>query len=360
MSEGRERKTIHGFLVGEMKGENAAQSPAYLYTTGKTTVHDDPLALDAFRLDPENAPMSYNNWADLDNALQTLTHVAGVFKKNSGTVPHIAVGVKHGSVCGAGVAAVVVGKDSAVQKMVAGDPLALMGGTVLMNFGLDEEGANILSGHLLAVGTKKRFFDCIAAPAVSLGAKRMLERKNGRCRLLTNAALEGAGAACLDATERFRYIRGGFLVQPNYTFLFDWRDPLLLSNDGPVMMGAEEDCFLAWAVGATSKSNTVTIVYRGRVLGNAVSQQSRVGAAELAVARARDAGHEKDLLGAVAYSDSFFPFPDGLTVLLEAGIKTVLATRGSMNDDAVLATAAKYGARFITLPDEYARGFYGH
>src|SRR3989338_7829938 len=196
--------------------------------------------------------------------------------------------------------------------MVAGDPLALMGGTVLMNFGLDEESANILSRHLLSGGTKKRFFNCVVAPEIFPGAKKVLERKNNHCRLLTNAALEGAGAACLDATKRFRYVRGGFLVQRNYTFLFDWRDPLLLSNDGPLMMNAEEDCLLAWAVGATSKSNTVTIAYRGRVLGNAVGQQSRVGAAELAVARARDAGHEKDLLGAVAYSDSFFPFPDGL------------------------------------------------
>ena len=76
---------------------------------------------------------------------------------------------------------------------------------------------------------------------------------------------------------------------------------------------------LAWGVGCTSNSNTITIVKGGMLVGNGVGQQDRVGAAELAVKRAIDAGHRAaNCRSAVAYSDSFFPFSDGVEALIDA------------------------------------------
>ena len=83
-----------------------------------------------------------------------------------------------------------------------------------------------------------------------------------------------------------------------------------------------EDLILAWAVGCTSNSNTITLVKDGMLLGNGVGQQDRVGAAQLAIMRAG----EKDLNGAVAYSDSFFPFPDAPQILIDYGIKIIFST----------------------------------
>jgi phosphoribosylaminoimidazolecarboxamide formyltransferase/IMP cyclohydrolase len=93
-------------------------------------------------------------------------------------------------------------------------------------------------------------------------------------------------------------------------------------------------------------------------LGNGVGQQDRVGGCELAIKRARDSHH--DLKNSVAYSDSFFPFPDGPQKLIDAGIKTIFATRGSVKDEAIKKVCADNGVTLVTLPDSTARGFFGH
>jgi phosphoribosylaminoimidazolecarboxamide formyltransferase/IMP cyclohydrolase len=89
-----------------------------------------------------------------------------------------------------------------------------------------------------------------------------------------------------------------------------------------------------------------------------VGQQDRVGGCTLAVKRARDAGH--DTAGSVAYSDSFFPFPDAPEALLAAGVRTIFSTSGSVRDDLVRETIIAAGAAVIQLPDRSARGFFGH
>ncbi len=118
---------------------------------------------------------------------------------------------------------------------------------------------------------------------------------------------------------------------------------------------------LAWAVGATSNSNTITLVKDGRLVGNGVGQQDRVGAAKLAIFRADEANNGKaDLAGATAYSDSFFPFPDAPEVLINRGIKTIFSTSGSVNDEKIIELCKSKGVELILLPDSEARGFYQH
>ena len=124
---------------------------------------------------------------------------------------------------------------------------------------------------------------------------------------------------------------------------------------------------LASAIGATSNSNTITIVRDGRLVGNGVGQQDRVGAAKLAISRADDAAHsldesknEADLAGSVCYSDSFFPFADGPKVLIDRGIKTIFATSGSVHDGEVIDFCKNAGATLVMFPDKIARGFAWH
>ena len=127
------------------------------------------------------------------------------------------------------------------------------------------------------------------------------------------------------------------------------------------------DLILAWAIGCTSNSNTIAIVRDGKLLGNGVGQQDRVGAAKLAISRADDAASalynsdtKANLANSVVYSDSFFPFSDGPQVLIDRGIKIIFATSGSVNDGDVIKSCVEQGATLVLFPDKTARGFAWH
>ncbi len=175
--------------------------------------------------------------------------------------------------------------------------------------------------------------------------------------MLENPALASLTAKSLNSETRFRQVRGGFLRQPNYTYVLDLHDARI-ERTGALTPEAEKDLLLAWAVGSTSNSNTVCLVKDGQLIGNGVGQQDRVGGCELAIKRAKDARH--DTAGAVAYSDSFFPFVDGPQALATAGVKTIFATSGSVRDAEVKAACADAGVSLVMIPDSVARGFYGH
>ena len=361
-------KNIGGESIYECSyGENAYQKPARLYKT-----NTDMLALPNWQLVAGN-PMSYNNLCDVDRMMQTVTHIGAGFEKNFNEVPFIAIGVKHGNACGAGIGNSDVGRPKdgrptseleAVDKMLQGDLRAIFGGSVMLNFKVDEKIAEELI-HKYVSGEGRRLLDIVAAPEFTPEAVEILARKKGKCRILVNRAIEKAGLNSLDTETRFRYVRGGFLTQPNYTFV-----PDLKFEQGESLL---KDAILAWAVGCTSNSNTITIVKDGRLVGNGVGQQDRVGAAKLAIFRADDAAafaknsefgrptsELADLENATAYSDSFFPFPDAPQALIDRGIKTIFSTSGSVNDDKIRELCANKGVELFMLPDSEARGFYQH
>ncbi len=326
-------------------GENAWQTAAGLYSPGSS----DPLALNKFEL-VQGIPPSFINLRDVDRMLQTMTHIAAGFDVNRGKVPLMAVGVKHGNPCGT---AWDTSKDRALACMVEGDLRALFGGFVMVNFAIDAVHADLLLMH--STNGQRRILDGIVAPEFAPKAVAMLKRKGDKCRLLVNPKLADLNRNSLDRANRLRYVRGGFLAQPNYTFVLELDK---LARHGFCTREQENDIMLAWAIGSTSNSNTITLVKNGMLIGNGVGQQDRVGAAKLALQRACDAGH--DVHGAVAYSDSFFPFPDGPTVLAEAGIKVILASSGSINDQKTIDACAKHGVTLLMIPDAEGRGFFGH
>lgn len=325
-------------------GENRWQPIAWL----ESVLSDDELAIDNFE-QIEGAALSYNNYCDVDRLLQTTTHIAAGWDVNFGKTSHIVVGGKHGNACGAAV------KDSpadAIKSALEGDLRAIFGGSIMVNFAINEELAELLVHHKVEKG--RRLLDVIVAPAIDEAARDILSRKKGKCRLLINPALENLDKNTLDTEPRYRYVRGGGLVQNNYDFILNLEDEEL-DKQGEANA---EDVVLGWAVGSTCNSNTITLTKDGQLIGNGVGQQDRVGAAELAIKRATDAGH--DVKSSVAYSDSFFPFADGPLILAEAGVKSIFATSGSVGDDKVKSALQEKQVAFWTLPDAKARGFYAH
>lgn len=336
-------------VMGADYGENPWQDCEGLYLNDQI---DDPLAIGRFVVEQGRDP-SYNNIGDIDRMLQTATHIAAAVDLNMLDAPHIAVGAKHGNMCGASV-----GSDSAtvVQQMLEGNLISIFGGSVLINGPIDEETAGILMQHEVGVG--KRLLDVVVGSAVEAPALDVLSRKEGKLRVITNAALEGLDVNSLDTAPRFRYVRGGFQMQQNYTFVLDFNSDLWLEHNDTPEAQAALDLLLAWAVGSTSTSNTITLVKEGMLIGNGVGQQDRVGAAKLAVLRAQEAGHSIE--GATAYSDSFFPFSDGAEVLINAGVGTIFTSSGSVRDPEVFETIRSAGVTLYSLPDKVCRGFYGH
>ncbi len=341
LSDGR-YEAIFGERVATCRyGENAWQKPAHHYSTGT----NDPLAIDNFKL-IEGTSLSYNNLLDLDRTLQTITHIAAAYSVNQGKVPSIAVGAKHGNPCGSADDF----EDSALvlQTAVTGDELAIFGGTAMVNFDINGRLADVLF---------KKGLDVIVAPSFSPDAIDKLRRKENKCHFVVNPNLHALDANSLDMARRFRYVRGGFLTQPNYTFVLNLEDERI-TKYGRLTPEQRDDMLLAWSICATSNSNTITLVNNGQLIGNGVGQQDRVGAAELAIKLANRAKHI--IVGAVACSDSFFPFPDGPQALIEAGVSAIFTTSGSKRDNETIKFCKSNGIVLYMIPDEVGRGFFGH
>lgn len=349
LGEGKTVGIIGRRIAAPNYGENPWQSNAGLFVHSKDK---DPLGIGKFKL-LEGLPLSYNNYTDIDRLLQTITHIAAGFERNFKQVPTIVLGAKHGNLCGAGIDNNSV---KAVEKMLKGDSRAIFGGSVMVNGPIDKPTAQAIMTHGMEKG--KRILDIVVASEIKEDALDILKRKNGKLRVFVNPALNRLGENLVDRTARVRHVRGGRLRQNNYTFIFDLNHPEIKWSGGEVNAQQKQDMITAWAIGATSNSNTISLVKDGTLLSNGVGQQDRVTSAELALLRAKNANN--DLNGSSAYSDSFFPFPDGPQLLADAGVKSIITTRGSVRDNEVIEVLENAGVSFCTMPDSLARGFFGH
>ncbi len=347
-------------------GESPQHTTAGVYADNRVDI--DPLGIDQFK-HVKGWEKSYINETDIDRLLQTTTHIAAGFDLNFGEVPPLAAGVKHGNVCGAGVAKTHA---EAVRKMLQGDSRAIFGGVVMINGVIDADVAEALMNYLME-HNYKRTLDGVVGADVTEEALEMLSRK--KMRVVTNPALTNLGKDSLDSRRRFRYVRGGVVEQDNYTFVMDLSAEYM-DTYGKITSQQKHDFILAWGVGATSNSNTITLAKNGMVIGNGVGQQDRIGAAQLALQRTTIELPDMEttsknilmkikldkakLSGAVAYSDSFFPFPDGPMILADAGIKAILTSSGSINDKIVIPALTEAGVSLILVPDKIGRGFFGH
>jgi phosphoribosylaminoimidazolecarboxamide formyltransferase/IMP cyclohydrolase len=347
-------------------GENPQQAEAAFYADNRVSV--DPLGLDQFE-HVQGMERSFINMTDIDRLLQTVTHIAAGFERNFGKLPAIAVGVKHGNACGAGVAESVV---EAVQRMLTGDTRAIFGGVIMINAEIDKVVAETLMRYAME-GDRPRLLDGVIGASVTDEALELLSRN--KLRVVVNPALANLSADSVDTQRRLRPVRGGTLEQPNYDFVIDLSADYMQQH-GEVSDQQKRDLVLGWAIGCTSNSNTITLVKDGQLIGNGVGQQDRVGAGQLALTRTTTDLPELEeqgdqlilkvtldkakLSGATAYSDSFFPFPDGPGLLAQAGIRAILTSSGSVADETVVKSLTDQGVGLMMLPDKIGRGFYLH
>jgi phosphoribosylaminoimidazolecarboxamide formyltransferase/IMP cyclohydrolase len=266
--------------------------------------------------------MSYNNYTDADAAWRA------AFDHEQTCVAII----KHANPCGIAVSTVSVA--DAHAKAHACDPLSAFGGVIATNTTVSVEMAQTVADI---------FTEVIVAPAYEPGAVEALTKKKN-IRILVAAEPEGAAVD-------FRPISGGLLVQERDALDAEGDDPnyWTLATGDPADSATLADLVFAWRAGRAVKSNAIVIAKDGATVGVGMGQVNRVDAARLAVERAGDRTK-----GAVASSDAFFPFPDGLQTLIDAGVRAVVHPGGSVRDDEVTAAAAAAG---ITLYLTGARHF---
>jgi phosphoribosylaminoimidazolecarboxamide formyltransferase/IMP cyclohydrolase len=266
--------------------------------------------------------MSYNNFTDADAAWRA------AFDHEQTCVAII----KHANPCGIAISSVSVA--DAHRKAHECDPLSAFGGVIAANTEVSVEMAEYVNTI---------FTEVIVAPAYAPGAVDVLARKKN-IRILVASEPPRTG------TE-LRQVSGGMLMQQ--------RDRLDAPGDNPdnwrLAAGSAvdpqtlADLVFAWRACRAVKSNAIVIAADGATVGVGMGQVNRVDAARLAVER----GGER-VRGAVAASDAFFPFPDGLETLAAAGVTAIVHPGGSVRDDEVTAAAADAG---VTLYLTGARHF---
>jgi phosphoribosylaminoimidazolecarboxamide formyltransferase / IMP cyclohydrolase len=297
-------------------GENPHQRAA-LYTNG---FQPRPGLAQARQL--HGKEMSYNNYVDADAAVRAAY--------DHGDQPTVAV-VKHANPCGIAVGADVA---EAHRKAHACDPVSAFGGIIATNRPVTATMAETVADI---------FTEVVVAPGFEPDALDVLTRKKN-VRLLECPAPARGGVET-------RPIGGGLLVQER-----DALEAVVRGDDDEATGGddavhwrlvsgeAADDATLAdlqfaWRSVRAVKSNAILLAHDGASVGIGMGQVNRVDSCHLAVSRA---GAER-ARGAVAASDAFFPFADGLQVLLDAGVRAVVAPGGSLRDAEVVEAAQEAG-----------------
>ncbi|RBQ16559.1 bifunctional phosphoribosylaminoimidazolecarboxamide formyltransferase/inosine monophosphate cyclohydrolase [Spongiactinospora rosea] len=254
--------------------------------------------------------MSYNNYVDADAAWRAAWDFAD---------PCVAI-IKHANPCGIAVGADVA---EAHRKAHACDPVSAYGGVIAVNgevtAALAEQIAEIFTEVVVATGFDEQ------ALAVLRGKK--------------NIRLLRCPAGPADASE-FRRIDGGLLVQGVDRLDAPGDTPSSWELKAGPAVSAEvlADLAFAWRACRSVKSNAILLAADRATVGVGMGQVNRVDSARLAVTRAGERA-----TGSVAASDAYFPFPDGLMVLADAGVRAVVEPGGSIRDPEVIEAAQKAG-----------------
>lgn len=267
--------------------------------------------------------LSYNNIADSDAAWEAV---------RSFESPACVI-IKHANPCGA---AIGIDSDEAYSKAFKCDPTSAFGGIIAFNCEITGSAAEKIS---------KQFAEVIIAPEFSKEALEIFSQKKN-LRLLVVAL----GHARNDYD--MKRIGGGLLVQTPDTQLVKEEDLKVVTELKPTS-DQISDMMFAWTIAKFIKSNTIVFVRNGMTLGVGAGQMSRVDSARIASIKAKEAG--LSLEGSVAASDAFFPFRDGLDVIIDAGAKAVIQPGGSIRDKGVIDAANERGITMVFTGERHFR-----
>ncbi|MBF4461671.1 MULTISPECIES: bifunctional phosphoribosylaminoimidazolecarboxamide formyltransferase/IMP cyclohydrolase [unclassified Rathayibacter] len=271
--------------------------------------------------------MSYNNYVDADAAVRAAYDFV---------LPAVAI-IKHANPCGIAIASAKALDPiaSAHRRAHECDPVSAFGGVIA---------ANRTVTLAMAETVKEIFTEVLVAPGFEPEALEVLKTKK-------NLRLLQLPDFFAPVEREFKQISGGILLQEPDRFV---GGPGEVSAGWQLVAGepADADTLLdlefAWKACRAVKSNAILLAKAGASVGVGMGQVNRVDSCHLAVTRAGDRAP-----GAVAASDAFFPFADGLEVLLAAGVKAVVQPGGSVRDAEVIDAATRAGITMYTTGERH-------
>ncbi len=299
-----ERKTIFGRKLHKLRyGENPHQQSSIYVSDyedkqlGFTQIHGKEL--------------SYNNYNDMFASLQILD----TLKKKSATVI-----IKHANPCGVSENKIPL---VSFKNAYASDPISAFGGVIACNYKIDKR---------IASEINKNFLEVILAKSFDKEALNILrKKKNLRIINITNFKLKN-----LSSIKSFD---GSFLLQSKDNIVIDEKKLKCVTNLKPNKKEIAEMQF-AFNVCKHVKSNSIVLSNNFSTIGIGAGQPSRLDSCKLAVQKARQFQSSK-IKNSIAASDAFFPFADGINVLIKAGVKTIIQPGGSIRDQEIINLANK-------------------
>jgi len=259
--------------------------------------------------------LSYNNIADADAAWECV---------KSFEAPACVI-VKHANPCGVAIAGSC---GEAYTKALSTDPTSAFGGIIAFNRPLDAEAAAAVA---------HQFVEVLIAPGFADGARAVFAAKQN-VRLLEIPLAPGGNAF------DFKRVGGGLLVQTLDARNLAPEELRVVTEISPTEAQLA-DMLFAWRVAKFVKSNAIVFCGNGQTLGVGAGQMSRIDSARIASIKASNAA--LSLAGSAVASDAFFPFRDGLDVVVDAGAGCVIQPGGSVRDAEVIAAANERGVAMV-------------
>lgn len=265
--------------------------------------------------------LSFNNVLDLDSARRIVAEFE----------PPCCAIVKHNNPSGVAVAETI---EAAYERALACDPMSAFGGVIAFNRPIESA---------LAERLHENFVEVLIAPGYAPDGLEVLKQKEA-IRILEDTENRESSSQ-LDVKR----VRGGVLVQEADGPGGEAEGSEVVSNAEPTD-AQQEDMRFAWAVSRHVRSNAIVLAKDGATVGIGAGQMSRVDSVRLALEKAREArGEEADefLNGASMASDAFFPFADGPSAAMDAGIEAIIQPGGSKRDEDVIAAADDAGVAMV-------------
>jgi len=271
--------------------------------------------------------LSYNNIADADAAWECVKSF------NPSVDGAACVIVKHANPCGVALGADALG---AYSKAFKTDPTSAFGGIIALNCLLDEAAALQIS---------KQFVEVLMAPAFTPEALAVFKAKVN-VRLLQIELPQGGVSAWAQGRNAVdvKRVGSGLLMQTADNHELTLADLKVVTQVQPTPQQLQ-DLLFAWKVAKYVKSNAIVFCANGMTMGVGAGQMSRLDSARIASIKAQHAS--LSLAGTAVASDAFFPFRDGLDVVVDAGATCVIQPGGSMRDDEVIAAANERGVAMV-------------
>ncbi len=298
-------------------GENAHQQAAWyrdLYPAPGSIVTGRQL---------QGKELSYNNIADADAAWECVKSFA----------QPACVIVKHANPCG-----VAVGRDAheAYAKAFQTDPTSAFGGIIAFNRTVDKAAAEAVV---------KQFVEVLMAPDFTPEALEIF-RPKVNVRLMQIALPPGGSSPWEQGRNAIdsKRVGSGILLQTADNHELQLADLKVVTQKQPTPAQLQ-DLLFAWNVAKYVKSNAIVFCKDGMTMGVGAGQMSRLDSARIASIKAQAAG--LSLQGTAVASDAFFPFRDGLDVVVDAGASCVIQPGGSMRDQEVIDAANERGVAMV-------------